>query len=106
MSNPIYQASYTGQQVEDAIRKALPLEDFSYVSDEIVNGKKFHVLWKVAPTVTNTVSGISIHPDNGQICEVISEAGSGSATLVKTYARIEDIAAITNDAIDALWAEK
>jgi hypothetical protein len=99
MSHPTYQASYTGSQVEDAIRKALPLENFTHVSEETINGKNFHVLWKVQPTLQNTVSGLSIHPDNGQICEVISAEGSTSATSIKTYAPspvVEDDTLILN----------
>jgi hypothetical protein len=86
MTHPTYHASYTGAQVEAAIAEALPLENFTHISDEIIDGKQFHVLWKVTPTLTNAVSGISIHPENGQLCEVISAAGSSSATSVKTYA--------------------
>jgi hypothetical protein len=94
-----YRSSYTGQQVEDAIGKALPLEDFSYVDDKTIDGKSFHILWKVKPNSTNTVSGISVHPDTGQLCEVVSTAGS---LTVKPYAsstltvKVEDETLILN----------
>jgi hypothetical protein len=39
-----FTSAYTGQQVESAIRKALPLDSFEHVSDEVINGKVFHVL--------------------------------------------------------------
>lgn len=99
MPQPTHAIAYTGAQVEDAIKKALPLEEFTHVSDEIVDSKIFHVLWKVAPAFDNAVSGLSIHPDNGQLCEVISEIGSVAATAVKTYApspKVEDDTLILN----------
>lgn len=105
MTYPTYKSQYTGQTVEAAIAKALRLEeiqlgnDFTYASDEVIDNKQFHVLWKVQPTVTNSVSGLSIHPDNGQLCEVISAEGSTSATSVKTYAPspvVEDDTLILN----------
>lgn len=39
-----FTSAYTGQQVESAIKKALPLETFEHVSDEAINGKVFHIL--------------------------------------------------------------
>ena len=67
-----FTSAYTGQQVESAIKKALPLESFEHVSDEVINGKVFHVLWKVTPTTSNQVSGFTVHPETGRICEVFS----------------------------------
>lgn len=68
-----FTSAYTGQQVESAIRKALPLDSFEYVSDEVINGTTFHILWKVAPTTTNQVSGFTIHPSTGRMYEVYSD---------------------------------
>jgi hypothetical protein len=67
-----FTSAYTGQQVESAIKKALPLESFEHVSDEVINGKVFHVLWKITPTTSNQVSGFTVHPETGRICEVFS----------------------------------
>lgn len=68
-----FTSAYTGQQVESAIKKALPLESFEHVSDEVIDGKVFHILWKVAPTTTNQVGGFTVHPETGRICEVYSD---------------------------------
>lgn len=67
-----FTSAFTGQQVESAIRKALPLESFEHISDESINGKVFHILWKVTPTASNQVSGFTVHPETGRICEVFS----------------------------------
>lgn len=67
-----FTSAYTGQQVESAIKKALPLESFEHISDEAINGRVFHILWKVTPTTSNTVSGFTVHPETGRICEVFS----------------------------------
>lgn len=39
-----FTSAYTGQQVESAIKKALPLDSFEHVSDEVINGVVFHIL--------------------------------------------------------------
>ena len=44
MPDPRYESVYTGQQVESAIAKALQLDDFEHVSDEIINSKVYHIL--------------------------------------------------------------
>ena len=44
MQGPTYTIKYTGAQVESAITKALPLETFEHVSDEVINGTVFHIL--------------------------------------------------------------
>ena len=67
-----FTSAYTGQQVESAIKKALPLDSFEHVSDEVIDGVVFHILWKVTPTATNQVSGFTIHPLTGRMYEVYS----------------------------------
>ena len=44
MPDPKYESRYTGQQVESAITKALQIDDFEYVSDELIGSKVYHVL--------------------------------------------------------------
>lgn len=73
MQGPTYTIKYTGAQVESAITKALPLETFAHVSDEVINGTVYHILWKVKPTATNQVSGFTINPSTGRLCEVYSD---------------------------------
>lgn len=75
MPDPRYTSTYTGQQVESAITKALQIDDFEYVADEIINGTIYHVLWKVRPTVSNTVSGFTVDPTTGDICQTVSVDG-------------------------------
>ena len=67
-----FTSAYTGQQVESAIKTALPLDSFEHVSDEVIDGVVFHILWKVTPTATNQVSGFTIHPSTGRMYEVYS----------------------------------
>ena len=67
-----FTSAYTGQQVEKKKKKALPLDSFEHVSDEVIDGVVFHILWKVTPTTTNQVSGFTIHPSTGRMYEVYS----------------------------------
>ena len=91
---------FTGQQVESAIRKALSLNtfEFEHASDEIIGGVVFHVFWLTAPTDTNQVKGFAIHPSNGKLYEVYSNAKQYSVVSYLT----EDDTIETSD-IDALF---
>lgn len=93
-----FTSAYTGQQVESAIKKALPLESFEHVSDEVINGKVFHVLWKVTPTASNQVSGFTVHPETGRICEVFSNQ---KTLTLNRYMTESDYISISE--IDALF---
>jgi len=73
--NPSFVSTYSGQQIEEAIRKALPLDTFELDTDELVGGKVYHVLWKKRPTAANTVYGFTVHPDTGELYEVCSAEG-------------------------------
>jgi hypothetical protein len=44
MPDPRYESIYTGQQVESAITKALQIDDFEHVSDELIGGTVYHIL--------------------------------------------------------------
>lgn len=44
MPDPKYTSTYTGQQVEQAIAKALPLDTFEVATDETIGGLVYHVL--------------------------------------------------------------
>jgi hypothetical protein len=85
MSQPTYSVPYTGDQVKNALGKILGLKTFEFTTetDEVLNGQTFHVFWKIAPALSNEVVGVTIHPESGQLCEVISAAGSNKATSVK-----------------------
>ena len=70
--DPKYTSTYTGQQVEAAIARALPLDTFAIATDTTISSVTYHILWKVAPTASNTVFGITIHPTTGALYEVKS----------------------------------
>lgn len=94
-----YTSIYTGQQVESAITKALSLKTFEFkqISDEVIGGIVFHVLWLDIPTENNQVKGFTIHPNTGRLYEVYSNA--------KTYtihSYLTDTDVITTSDIDAL----
>ena len=90
MPDPKYESIYTGQQVEAAIGKALPLDDFALATDESIGGIVYHVLWKVAPTASNSVSGIAVHPTNGQMYNIYSV--NGTKTISKYLSENDNIA--------------
>ena len=41
---PKYESIYTGQEVEAAIARALPLDTFEVATDEAIGGLVYHVL--------------------------------------------------------------
>jgi hypothetical protein len=88
MSQPTYTLGYTGDQVKNALGKIVGLKTFEFTTetDEVLDGQTYHVFWKIAPTTSNEVVGFTIHPESGQLCEVISAAGSNTATSVKPFA--------------------
>lgn len=96
MPDAKFTSAYTGREVESAIKKALPLESFEHSSDEVINGKVFHVLWKVKPTTVNYVSGFSINPENGRLVEVYSAAGDLSTNRYLTERDLISISEIDN----------
>lgn len=81
---PKYESIYTGQEVEAAIARALPLDTFEVATDEAIGGLVYHVLWKVRPTNANTVHGFTIHPSTGELYSATSTNG------VKAVARVLD----------------
>lgn len=88
MSQPTYAVPYTGDQVKAALDKIVNLKDlntfdFTAKTTEKINNTTFQVFWQIAPTTSNEVVGFAIHPDSGQLCEVISAAGYSTATSVK-----------------------
>ena len=83
--DPKYTSTYTGQQVEAAIAKALPLDTFAVATDDTISSVTYHILWKAAPTASNTVFGITVHPTTGTLYEVKSV--NGTKTLRKLALR-------------------
>lgn len=99
MPDPRYESVYTGQQVESAIAKALQLDDFAHVSDEIIGSSVYHVLWKVKPTSSNSVTGFTVDPNDGKILQVFSVNGT-----LTVYSYITDNDTISNATIDSLFS--
>ena len=95
-----YTSVFTGQQVESAIRKTLALKtfEFEHISDELINGTVFHILWITTPTDTNQVKGFTIHPSTGRLYEVYSNSKQYS---IVSYLTEEDT--IETSDIDALF---
>ena len=79
---PKYTSTYTGQQVEAAIARALPLDTFELATDEAIGNLVYHVLWKKRPTNSNEVNGFTVHPTTGELYSVKSVNGT------KTVARV------------------
>lgn len=94
---PNYTTKYTGQQITDAVGKALMLDDIEYAADEVISGKVYHVLWKVKPTSTNNVFGSAFDPETGEQMVVQSENEN------KTIKKISDINTIANSEIEKLF---
>ena len=69
---------------------------FEHASDELINSKVYHILWKVKPTALNTVYGIATDPSDGSTIEVCSDKGVISITKVAQETSAIDIADINN----------
>lgn len=95
--NPKFTSIYTGQTVESAIAKALQLDTFEHISDEVINGTVFHVLWKTKPTATNQVSGVAVHP-SGRVYDITSVNG-----VLSAYGYISESDVISTSEIDSLF---
>ena len=67
MPDLTYTSTHTGSQLDDAIERALPLDTFAEGGLKTVGGVTYHILWKNAPTASNTVYGIAVHPSNGKL---------------------------------------
>ena len=98
MPDPKFISKYTGQDVESALAKALQLDTFEYICDEVIDGNVYHVVWKVKPTSTNTVYGVAYHPVTGKLTSVVSLNGNIS---LSDYVTTED--AISTSELDNLF---
>jgi hypothetical protein len=94
---PRHISSYTGTDVENAITKALQLDSFESQSSEVIDGINFHILWKVAPTTSNTVYGLAIHPQTGELLKVKSANNAISFTNYSTISFNVDGETLTLD---------
>ena len=48
-------------------------ESYTHTSEEIIDGKVYQVFWKIIPTDDNQVSGVTVDPTTGKLCEVFSD---------------------------------
>lgn len=72
MPNPSFVSQHTGADVEAAITKALQLDAFEYQSTVQIDSLQVYVLWKKQPTASNTVYGLAVHPDTGELLQIKS----------------------------------
>lgn len=71
---------------------------YEHASDELIDGKVYHILWKVKPTALNTVYGIATDPADGSTFEVCSNNGKLSANRVA-----QETSAISSEDINKLF---
>ena len=50
--------------------------DFVSVSDVTIDSVVYHTYWQVAPTGSNDVYGVAVHPTNGRLCRIRNNAGT------------------------------
>lgn len=93
-----FTSHYTGAQIEEAVRRALNLDNFAYCAQEVLNSKVYWVQWKVQPTNENTVYGITFDPVTGE--EMIVQSVNGT----KTIKAASEISTITNTEINNLFS--
>lgn len=60
------------------IRDTNTFGNFAAVTDVTVSNIKFHTYWQVAPTSSNQVYGLAVHPTNGKLYRVYNNKGSYS----------------------------
>lgn len=67
--------------VEDAIDEihADKLGDFTTTSDVAISGVTYHTYWEVAPTASNKVYGVAVHPTNGKLTRIYNNKGTYTA---------------------------
>jgi len=92
-----FTSHYTGAQIEEAVRRALNLDDFEYCAQEVINSKVYWVQWRVRPTNENTVYGITFDQTTGEQMIVKSTEG------VKSMKAASEINTITATEIDNLF---
>lgn len=60
------------------IRDTNTFGNFAAVTDVTVSNIKFHTYWQVAPTSSNQVYGLAVHPNTGKLYRVYNNKGSYS----------------------------
>ena len=66
--------------VRDGSVENSKLGDFVKATDVTVGDVTYHTYWKVAPTASNDVYGVAVHPTTGELYSVRSNAGTYSVT--------------------------
>lgn len=60
------------------IRDTNTFGNFAAVTDVTVSNIKFHTYWQVAPTSSNQVYGLAVHPNTGKLYRVYNKKGAYS----------------------------
>lgn len=78
-----YDSNYTGTQIDEGVGKSLPLDTFASATNETIGGKQYHILWKVAPTNSNTVYGVAVDPTTGSLIKI--KSANNTKSVVSGY---------------------
>lgn len=57
------------------------LGEFVSTSDVTISSVTYHTYWEVAPTSSNQVYGVAVHPTSGKLCRIYNNKGSYSMQL-------------------------
>lgn len=63
----------------DATLDSHKLGDFTTTSDVTISGVTYHTYWEVAPTASNQVYGVAVHPTNGKLTRIYNNKGTYTA---------------------------
>ena len=75
----VFTSSYTGQQMEDALKNAISLA--TTVTQVTIDSTTYNVLWEVTPTSGNDVYGLAVHPTDGKLYRIRNNHGTYSAQV-------------------------
>ena len=67
-----------GLQTYDDLIKINKLGNFTTATDVAVGGVTYHTFWEVAPTASNQVWGVAVHPTDGTLIKVFNNQGTYS----------------------------
>lgn len=74
---------HTLEDYSDLIKNYIDMKklgDFVSATDVTVSSVTYHTYWKVAPTSSNQVYGVAVHPTNGRLYRIYNNKGTYSVT--------------------------
>lgn len=71
--------AYYAKQTEVSALDTHKLGDFTTTSDVAISGVTYHTYWEVAPTASNQVYGVAVHPTNGKLTRIYNNKGTYTA---------------------------